>query len=342
MSIIKFYLDATLLGAKSAGIARDIQRIVHSYPDYTFQEFNNNKFSNQQVFLEKAFLGFQSLKGATPYRIDLGPQEMIFIPQLRGRYSMDKYKTVIRIHDLFPLQYPQFFPKLSSKLFVDALKATEKESKFLTNSFSTSKILQNLVGIKSKNIFLQHCLPPIPQERCGICLGAFSSFQTPYILAVGTIEPRKNYETLLRAFHIYKNKGGLLKLVIIGNRGWLSKKLVGEIKSAEEVIWLEHVCDCRVQKIMQGANAFISVSLDEGFNLPAAEARFFGRQILLSNIGIHRELHGETAIFFDLNPLNIARQMAIIPVNGPVILRPGSWIDPEISPGLQHIGEKFR
>ena len=338
---IIFHTDASLLREKSAGISHDFNRIINNYPEHDFRLFYTSKFTSRYKASYKISQGAQSLLGPSPYEIKRQSQELIFIPQLRGHFSKDPQQTVIRIHDLFPFQYPEFFPKLSRKLFVDALKVIDKESMFLTNSRTTSRTLRDIIGVKDKNIFLQHCLPPQVQKNCDLCFGEFIPIESPYILAVGTIEPRKNYETLLTAFRIYRNKGGELNLVIIGKPGWLSKRIESEIDMAQNVIWLKQICDCKVQKLINGSSAFISVSIDEGFNLPAAEARFFGKQLILSDIAIHRELHGEIASFCDLEPINIAREIATIPMGYPVMNTQGTWIDSEIGNGLHEIVTKM-
>jgi len=108
--------------------------------------------------------------------------------------------------------------------------------------------------------------------------------------------------------------------VIVGRKGWKSRKIIAAITAAtrnSNVFWLKNVCDGSLNVLYQNAQAFISSSLDEGFNLPALEARAnFRLPLILSDIPVHQEYHSDAAHFFEnfeelenilLGPLNLSK-----------------------------------
>jgi glycosyltransferase involved in cell wall biosynthesis len=105
---------------------------------------------------------------------------------------------------------------------------------------------------------------------------------------VGTIEPRKNYE---QAFRIQASSGELPLLVIVGRKGWKSKKVLTRLLSLKNVLWISGACDGSLLEMFQKANCYISTSLNEGFNIPASEAMHLGTPMILSDIPIHQELY---------------------------------------------------
>jgi glycosyltransferase involved in cell wall biosynthesis len=127
-------------------------------------------------------------------------------------------------------------------------------------------------------------------------------------LAVGTIEPRKNYDFLLTFWEEMHSKiDGITRIVIVGKPGWKSKETQARLayNSKLNLVWLKNSCDGSLCFFYQNARFFISTSKDEGFNLPALEARqLYGLPVILSDIPIHHEIHGKFATYFnDANEL---------------------------------------
>jgi hypothetical protein len=95
------------------------------------------------------------------------------------------------------------------------------------------------------------------------------------------------------------------QLLIVGGKGWKCGRLLDSFRYSnsklnQDIIWLDSCCDGALTVFYANSKAFVSTSLDEGFNLPAMEAReFFWLPLILSNIPVHRELHSDVAYFFD-------------------------------------------
>ncbi|WP_315077648.1 glycosyltransferase family 1 protein [Acinetobacter guillouiae] len=127
----------------------------------------------------------------------------------------------------------------------------------------------------------------------------------PYILFIGTLEPRKNLSTLLEAYKIIRNNGfPNLNLVLIGQMGWKSKKLQKQLdKSSDGILELGYVPNEDLAAIYSDTEAFVLPSFYEGYGMPAAEARACGARIVASDIPELREAGGTEGIY--INPLSV-------------------------------------
>jgi glycosyltransferase involved in cell wall biosynthesis len=119
-----------------------------------------------------------------------------------------------------------------------------------------------------------------------------------YFLFVGTIEPRKNLETVLKAFQKAKSKGLNHQLVITGRYGWMIDKT---LLQQEGVNWLGHVDENDLPALYRHADAVIAPSQYEGFDLPTIEALSCGTKVIASDIAVHREILGNDTIYVETN-----------------------------------------
>jgi alpha-1,3-rhamnosyl/mannosyltransferase len=128
----------------------------------------------------------------------------------------------------------------------------------------------------------------------------------PYVLSVGTIEPRKNLDTLLDAWQQIKNQD--CDLVIAGASGWSSEKTVARLRSrVPRVRYLGYVPEAELPGLTAGATAFVYPSLYEGFGFPVAQAMAAGVPVITSNTSCLPEISGEGAVFVDpCSPAEIA------------------------------------
>lgn len=122
-----------------------------------------------------------------------------------------------------------------------------------------------------------------------------------YILYVGTVEPRKNLKTLIRAYKDVRKKFDLA-LVIAGGFGWLYDDIIsypGELGLGNDVIFTNYVDDDTVRSLYRCASVFVYPSHYEGFGLPPLEAMLCGTPVIIADIPPLREVSGDAAIFFN-------------------------------------------
>ncbi|HZS03817.1 MAG TPA: glycosyltransferase family 1 protein [Blastocatellia bacterium] len=134
------------------------------------------------------------------------------------------------------------------------------------------------------------CRPVL--ERHGI--------RQPYLLYVGTIEPRKNLTTLVRAYdELIHTTPHRPQLVLCGGRGWLCDdiyRLVDELRLGEMVRFTGYVDDSDLPALYSAAEVFIYPSLYEGFGLPPLEAMACGTPVVTSNTSSLPEVVGEAGL----------------------------------------------
>lgn len=120
----------------------------------------------------------------------------------------------------------------------------------------------------------------------------------PYLLSVGTIEPRKNYDTLLDAWQ--QVRPAIRKefdLVIAGPRGWAREETFARVRS--EAIYLGYVPEAEMPGLFAGATLFLYPSLYEGFGFPAAQALAARVPVITSNTSALPEIARDGAALVD-------------------------------------------
>jgi len=123
-----------------------------------------------------------------------------------------------------------------------------------------------------------------------------------FILSVGTIEPRKNLNTLLAAYRALRHRGAEFKLVIVGKKGWLYQgffRMLHELGLEDEVIFPGFVPDDDLPALYSAADLFVFPSLYEGFGLPLLEAMACGTPVVTSDVSSLPEIVGDAAITVD-------------------------------------------
>jgi glycosyltransferase involved in cell wall biosynthesis len=125
-----------------------------------------------------------------------------------------------------------------------------------------------------------------------------------FILFVGTIEPRKNVDGLIRAFHHLRSKYGVndTALVIAGGSGWLYEQtlaLIRELQLEQHVILVGRIVDEELHKLYVSARCHVHAAHYEGFGLPPLEAMACGTPTIVSNVSSLPEVVGDAALLVD-------------------------------------------
>ena len=123
--------------------------------------------------------------------------------------------------------------------------------------------------------------------------------ERPYVLYVGTIEPRKNVDALLDAWNGFRLRHDF-DLVVVGSSGWGSEKTMTRLASRPPgVRYLGYVPEDELPGLTAGATAFLYPSLYEGFGFPVAQAMAAGVPVITSNTSCLPEVAGEGALLVD-------------------------------------------
>jgi glycosyltransferase involved in cell wall biosynthesis len=123
----------------------------------------------------------------------------------------------------------------------------------------------------------------------------------PYVICLGTLEPRKNVVQLVRAVQEARRKIADLELVLLGRKGFRHEGVFeeGESRLGAGLRWLGSVPDRDAAALVQGAAALVFPSLYEGFGLPAIEGMAAGVPVIASDIPVMREICGTAAMLVD-------------------------------------------
>jgi glycosyltransferase involved in cell wall biosynthesis len=216
-------------------------------------------------------------------------------------------RSVLTVHDLIFERYPQhhtwknrFFLKLGMPLFVRAADA------IIAVSRHTKRDIIELYGAPAQKIHviyegIDERFSPV--DAVGVkAVRQKYRIERPYLLMVGTLEPRKNHVAALRALARLKADGFPHCLVIAGGHGWLFdpiQSLVEELGLTPDVIFTGRVPDEDLPALYSGADCFLMPSLYEGFGFPVLEAMACGTPVVSSNVSSLPEVAGDAAFLVD-------------------------------------------
>jgi glycosyltransferase involved in cell wall biosynthesis len=217
------------------------------------------------------------------------------------------------IHDLAFLRNPEWFSRRAAMWFKFLVPRVINASSFIVSqsAFTKSEIVI-LLKVPEKKIHIVYpgiseifISPREVRERRGT---------GKTILAVSTLEPRKNLKSLIEGFKIAGLKDA--KLVIVGGNNPLVFGKSGREKSFVRdpaVKFLGYVPDAQLADLYRQADIFASVSLYEGFGFPPLEAFASGCRVLVSDIPSHREIFGDSAMFVNpLDSVDIAQKLNLL------------------------------
>ncbi|MDO6746303.1 glycosyltransferase [Gilvimarinus sp. 1_MG-2023] len=124
----------------------------------------------------------------------------------------------------------------------------------------------------------------------------------PSFIMVGTVEPRKGHEQVLKAFDILWSQEVDINLVIVGKEGWMIDSLATRLRNHPEqgkrLFWLESISDEYLLKTYEASTCLLAASLGEGFGLPLIEAAQHNKPIIARNIPVFKEVAKDHAFYF--------------------------------------------
>ena len=214
-------------------------------------------------------------------------------------------RTLVTIHDLSYMRYPKTFPpQLRDYLTTTVPRSVERADHILTDSEWTRKDVIELLGITPKRVTSLHLgvsgtftAEAASGEREMLAV-KYGIAPGPYILAVGTVQPRKNYERLIEAADRVRESVDVT-LVIAGRAGWLSDPVVEAVKARPHVQLLGFVDDGDLPALYRQAQVLAYPSLYEGFGLPPLEAMACGAPVVASSESSVPEAVGDAGLLHD-------------------------------------------
>lgn len=222
--------------------------------------------------------------------------ECIYSPYCDALLSIRGVPQVITCHDLTPLVYPN-----SRKAALRYRLWTPLHFKKATAVIAISRFVADQLvdfGIPASKIEVIYNGVAIKREP-------IASAASNDLLILARHDHNKNVATVVHAFgqFMQRNPDWTGRLVVVGRGGSESRKLkmtVAQLMKPERVIFLDQVTSTELVQLLRSSFALVSASRMEGFDYPILEAKAEGLPTIISDIPVHRELHGDTSLYFDL------------------------------------------
>ena len=213
--------------------------------------------------------------------------------------------TLLTVHDLSFVHYPETFPaQLVAYLNQVVPWSVNRATHILADSQSTKNDLTNLWPVPAEKVTVLYAgvneaFQPVTEDiRLTAVTRKYRLGRAPYLLCVGTLQPRKNYQMLIRAFRPIAAQHPH-NLVIAGGKGWLYDEMLAEVERQGlngRVRFIGFVDDADLPALYSAAALFAMPSLYEGFGLPLLEAMACGVPTLSANVSSLPEVVGDTAV----------------------------------------------
>ncbi len=225
--------------------------------------------------------------GRPPVERFLGPLDVLHFSD----WMVPPQRAGIRstmVHDLVPLRFPEWVTERTRSMHTYKYARTAECDLVFVNSAYTGREIEELLGIPPERIRVAP--PGVGSEY--VPDGERADLGRPYVLSLATLEPRKNLETLLRA---WRGLRGELALAVAGAAGW------GDQPELDDpgIVKLGFVGEGEVPRLMRGAAVFVYPSLFEGFGMPIVEAMACGVPVVASSHPSMDEACGDAAVRVD-------------------------------------------
>ena len=218
-------------------------------------------------------------------------------------------KQAVMIHDLAFLRHPEWFSKVFSFYYRLIIPIVAKRSAFImtVSEFSKREIIKTLKIKQDKVIVLPLWLNTDFEQEI---TKPTNSDRDSYVLTVASLDPRKNYTTLLHSFIGLNRKDMNLYAVGGSSKNFARDEEWISFREHSSISFLGRCEDKELIQLYNRALFYCSMSFYEGFGLPTLEAMACGCPLLLSDIPPHREVAGDAAIYVDPNnPYEIQEKM---------------------------------
>ena len=215
-------------------------------------------------------------------------------------------KTVLTVHDLSFMRHPECSsPDLLDYLMSTVPRSVARADMILADSESTRLDLIELLQVPADRVRVIYAGVEerfVPQEDERLVESVLQRYgiRRPYILGLGTLQPRKNFPRLIEAFARLKQQQRIPhRLVIGGGKGWLYDAIYAAVTRCgleQDVQLVGFVNDEDLPALYSAATVFAFPSLYEGFGIPVLEAMGCGTPVVTSNVSSLPEVAGDAAL----------------------------------------------
>lgn len=251
---------------------------------------------------------WQRIRLPLPVELITGFLDIYHSPDFTLPPILSDIPTLLTVHDLSFLRDPESAaPGLRGYLEVAVKRSVQLATHVLADSQSTKNDLIELYATPEDKITVLYAgvsstfrritdLDQLMKVRKRYRLG-----DQPFVLSVGTLQPRKNHATLIKAFELTLMDSDY-NLVLAGGQGWSYEEVYDLVRSRglqHRVLFPGFVADEDLSALYSSADVMAFPSLYEGFGLPVLESMACGVPVLASNLSCLPEVAGDAALFVD-------------------------------------------
>jgi glycosyltransferase involved in cell wall biosynthesis len=221
---------------------------------------------------------------------------------------LHRARTLVTVHDLSFIRYPECADvNLRAYLNKVVPRSVHRADLVLADSQNTKDDLVELLGVEANKIEViypgvEERFRPIEDQTVLEQVRRRYNLPPRFILGLGTLQPRKNFATLVEAFADLRFAICDLRLVIAGGKGWLYDEIfvaVERLGLEEQVVFPGFVADEDLPALYNLAELFVFPSLYEGFGMPPLEAMACGTPVVTSNASSLPEVVGEAGLIVE-------------------------------------------
>ncbi len=214
-------------------------------------------------------------------------------------------KVVSVVYDMTYFRYPETMDRKNLLRLRHGLqRSVERSDRIVTISEFSRREISELMKVPEEQISVVPCAPALVGSCASFDVFAdrFQLYQ-PFLLYIGTIEPRKNLVRLIRVFNRLKAEYGIPhQLILAGGKGWGNEEIYHSIEDSpykKEILTPGFITDEEKNMLYQRADAFIFPSLYEGFGMPPLEAMAWDCPVVCSQTASLPEIVGDAAVLVD-------------------------------------------
>jgi len=256
------------------------------------------KYPNKLLNFNLAMKIGKGLSSYFPVKLDL-----LWLPNINFYHNTGNIPFILTIHDLSFLHSKSFY-SLKRRLWHKMVKVRSlinKADKIISVSDSTKRDIMRFFNIREDKIKV---INPgincniIDREKAKDLIKPFN-ISKKYFIYVGTLEPRKNIQAIIKAFDKYHKEYNDVDLVVVGKRGWLYYNTLKDIKKRKYIKYLDYISGKEKDALYTLSLGLVWPSFYEGYGFPPLEATFHHIPVILSYKTSLPEVMKQQGIYVD-------------------------------------------